>query len=239
MPVWSISCKCFYNLHRFHRFGVVGVKRNFLIFLSFSQERGTAAFAVPLTHLPLCVIRWKVAMLIFLFIKTTLCPLKLELCLSNLDFFYGASLATVKLNGEFSQRNKKNPPSTQQFPFFDDFLPLTWFTVVSFSNLETVGPWMKSTESWKYWMENGLDFSCCFQQKSAIECFLDFEQLLRCCWLKTVGGWLCKPEQLKKQSCEEWIANPGVAWSAIGPFLDRHHCHHEAKDKTNDGNIRN
>ena len=86
---------------------MVGVKRNFLIFLSFSQERGTAAFAVPLTHLPLCVIRWKVAMLIFLFIKTTLCPLKLELCLSNLDFFYGASLATVKLNGEFSQRNKK------------------------------------------------------------------------------------------------------------------------------------
>ena len=62
------------------------------------------------------------------------------------------------------------------------------FTVVSFSNLETVGPWMKSTESWKYWMENGLDFSCCFQQRSAIECFLDFEQLLRCCWLKTVGG---------------------------------------------------
>ena len=25
----------------------------------------------------------------------------------NLDFFYGASLATVKLNGEFSPRNKK------------------------------------------------------------------------------------------------------------------------------------
>ena len=77
------------------------------------------------------------------------CPLKLKLCLRNLDFFYGASPATVKLNGEFLQSNKK----IQQIQFWSKLLPfltaVTWFNVVPSANLETVQRRRSESTGWE------------------------------------------------------------------------------------------
>ena len=148
------------------------------------------------------------------------CPLKLKLCLSNLDFFYGASLATVKLNGEFLQKTRKYNKYAAIYSFYNFWQLLHDSMLFLPQALKRSSVDELKVQGGKYWLKNGLDFSGNFHPTVRRTTLCKMLVIVHNCWFfgscVSFGCWT----EVQTADWEQqllWIGNRGIAWSAIGP----------------------